>query len=139
MDPSAREDFIFMTIVAAICFYDPDQSRLRNPGMVTHEQNIFYSILRKLITSQSRCCSSCTSMSSSSLSSSSNVGSTDVGSTNRGVASVTKSCERTNIIPKELKTAQVSVDLTGENVEDPIESEQNLVDRKLDPTDGISR
>lgn len=53
MDPSARSDFIFMTIVVAICFYDPSQPGLRNRGIVSYEQNIFYNILHKLVKSQS--------------------------------------------------------------------------------------
>lgn len=53
MDPSARSDFIFMTIVVAICFYDPSQPGLRNRGIVSYEQNIFYNILQKLVMSQS--------------------------------------------------------------------------------------
>lgn len=57
MDPSARTDFIFMTIISAICFYDPNQKGLLNPGMVTYEQSLFYSMLQKLIISQSRHCS----------------------------------------------------------------------------------
>lgn len=57
MDPSARTDFIFMTIISAICFYDPKQEGLLNPGLVTYEQSLFYSILQKLIISQSRHCS----------------------------------------------------------------------------------
>lgn len=57
MDPSARTDFIFMTIISSICFYDPKQDGLLNPGLVTYEQSLFYSILQKLIISQSRHCS----------------------------------------------------------------------------------
>lgn len=57
IDPTARGDFIFMVILSAICFYDPSQSGLASPEMVTYEQNVFYSILRKLIVSQSSRCS----------------------------------------------------------------------------------
>lgn len=53
IDPSARSDFIFMTIVVAICFYDPSQPGLRNNKIVSYEQNIFYNILHKLVISQS--------------------------------------------------------------------------------------
>ena len=53
MDPSARSDFIFITIVVAICFYDPSQPGLRNKRIVSYEQNIFYNILHKLVLSQS--------------------------------------------------------------------------------------
>ena len=55
MDPSARTDFIFMVIISAICFYDPNQSGLQNTGIVFGEQSLFYGILKKLIVSQSSC------------------------------------------------------------------------------------
>ena len=58
MDPTARTDFIFIVIAAAICFFDPTQAGLLNPELVAFEQNIFYNILKKLIISQSTCFSS---------------------------------------------------------------------------------
>lgn len=54
MDPDARLDYIFMTIVAAICFYDSSCPGLTNSHMVEFERDTFYRILRKLILSKMR-------------------------------------------------------------------------------------
>lgn len=54
MDPDARPDYIFMTIVAAICFYDPSCQGLENANAVSLERRSFYRILQKLIRSKMR-------------------------------------------------------------------------------------
>lgn len=52
MDPAIRDDFIFMTILSAICFFDASLLGLRNADAVVEEQNVYFSILQKLIDSQ---------------------------------------------------------------------------------------
>ena len=119
-----------MTIICAICFFDPAQSGLRNPGMVTYEQNIFYSILRKLVISQSRRSSNCSSIASSTSTSSSSSSSSDAGSTNSSTATTKQRCERINIL-KPPETAQVTDQLTSVNEPNPVEGES-------DPIEGVS-
>ena len=49
MVPDARVDWLFLTLVAAICLYDPNSSELSNQELVSQEQRTFYRILLKLI------------------------------------------------------------------------------------------
>lgn len=52
LNSSSRNDLIFLTIIAAICFYDTSHGQFTNSRTVFEEQKIFLSVLKKLILSQ---------------------------------------------------------------------------------------
>ena len=53
MDFDARTDFFFTTILCAISLFDPNHAGLLDPEAISYEQSCFYSILRKLVITQS--------------------------------------------------------------------------------------